>query len=215
MKTYLKRENFGLVIFDLDGTLYPGEVYKKPYLDFAVSYLTENPDFHQADVTELKKEYASGSSVTAAMHGMGISKHKWNKIRDNGFDITKCLVPDAAFKKRVLKLCGRIRTAVLTNNTRKNSEKILTKLGFAVSDFSLIRTSDDLNHTKPSREAFMAVADHLNVPYDEILSIGDRFENDIAPVLHLGGSGVLVCGPGDLIKLVDGDLLTVDGKSAI
>ncbi|WP_415949964.1 HAD family hydrolase [Streptomyces sp. KLOTTS4A1] len=59
-------------------------------------------------------------------------------------------------------------------------------------DVDLIGTSDDWGASKPDREFFVRVADV--VPYDneEILYVGDRVDNDLAPAVAAGMRTALV-----------------------
>lgn len=203
MKLYIKKEHFKLVVLDLDGTFYSSQVYQKPYIEFAVNFITKNSEMSPAEIEHLIKNSGTDISVTDKIHSIGICKSKWNEARDKGFDITDHLELDEALTKSILKVCKHFKTEILTNNTRKSSKRIFKKLGFSFRDFSYVQTSDDSNFTKPSSDVFRKTAEKLNVNYDEILSIGDRYEIDIAPVLELGGSGVLVDGPGELIKYIN------------
>jgi len=57
--------------------------------------------------------------------------------------------------------------------------------------------SDEVGHSKPHRDVFLAAADALGVRPDEVVHIGDREHNDVAGIHAVGGRAVLVTAVKD------------------
>jgi len=212
LKLYINESIFTLIIFDLDGTFYERRIYLKLYYDFAARFITSNTSMFTDEAYDYLKskgfDKSLGSvSVTDLIKDLGISLSYWNKVRDNEFDISSLLKPSKELIASVNLICKNYKTAILTNNTKFSAIRILKKIGFPPDTFTYLHTSDDSNITKPMSEVFEIVADRLAVPYNEILSIGDRFEIDIEPVLKIGGSGVLVNGPQEVADFLQSELI--------
>jgi putative hydrolase of the HAD superfamily len=75
--------------------------------------------------------------------------------------------------------------AVVSNGQRVFSEPELKYLDLH-RHFKAVIFSSDFGHKKPDPRLFMAAADQLRLQPEEILSIGDSFENDINPAMELG-----------------------------
>ena len=60
---------------------------------------------------------------------------------------------------------------------------------------------DTCNLSKPAKEPFERAAGEAGVSPKNIISVGDRYDLDIAPALELGMGGVLVRGVEDVYKL--------------
>ncbi|WP_298343168.1 HAD family hydrolase [Ferrimicrobium sp.] len=107
------------------------------------------------------------------------------------------LYPDARPTLEALQDAG-FKIGIAGNQTIR-SEAILRQLNFAAD---WIATSDGLGVAKPSSEFFRAIIDLAGVAASEILYVGDRLDNDIAPAQRIGMATVLIRrGPwGYIIK---------------
>ena len=97
------------------------------------------------------------------------------------------LYPDARPALESLQ-CAGFRIGIAGNQTSR-SEAILRRLNFAAD---WIATSDGLGVSKPSAEFFRAIIDLAGVNASEILYVGDRLDNDIAPAQRVGMATVLI-----------------------
>lgn len=88
-------------------------------------------------------------------------------------------------------------TVGLAGNQTTRAETILLGLNLPVD---WIRTSDGWGVEKPSAEFFTRVVDEAGVPAENVLYVGDRIDNDLAPAQEAGMQTVLVRrGPWGLI----------------
>lgn len=83
----------------------------------------------------------------------------------------------------------KVNLVLLTNSPEPDSEAILTKLGLQDVFHKKI-----FNGQKPrlTKERFKEIKYSFNVDYNEILSIGDNWINEIRPVLPLGCSSIFI-----------------------
>jgi phosphoglycolate phosphatase/putative hydrolase of the HAD superfamily len=92
--------------------------------------------------------------------------------------------------------------AVLTNNPVSIARRTLRCLG--VEDcFSALTGLDTCMLSKPHPVLFRRAAESLGLPPERCVSIGDRYEIDIALPLEMGMGGILVEGVEDLYALPD------------
>jgi FMN phosphatase YigB (HAD superfamily) len=81
--------------------------------------------------------------------------------------------------------------------------KILSHLEYDLDVFRAIITSGDVDGAKPGTEAFFRLRAMLGESFESMLSVGDRKEVDIDPMLALGGSGILIDGPREIVTLAN------------
>ncbi|HEU5421246.1 MAG TPA: HAD family hydrolase [Streptosporangiaceae bacterium] len=195
-----------LVIFDLDGTLYPRERYVDLVLDVISRGLVElsraTADAARSRVALLRsmmEEDWDGTSTTAFMVAEGVDATEWRDFRTEHLDIASGLTPDDLVVGQIVHLRRHAPVALLTNNTRALTDQILQKIGFPGDAFDAIISAEDVGASpKPSPAAFQAVIGRLGVPARDTWSIGDRYDIDVAPLAALGGAGVTVSGPAEI-----------------
>lgn len=206
MRVYDNGSRPELVVFDLDGTLYPRERYVDLVLDVIGRGLVElngaTPDTARSRVASLRammEENWDGTSTTAFMIAEGVDAATWRDFRTQHLDIASGLAPDDRVVSPVEHLRRHVPAALLTNNTRALADQILQKIGFSDDAFDAVISAEDVGaHPKPSSAAFQTVVDRLRVPARNIWGIGDRYDIDIAPLAAIGGAGVSVSGPAEI-----------------
>jgi FMN phosphatase YigB (HAD superfamily) len=206
MRVYDNGSRPELVVFDLDGTLYPRERYVDLVLDVIGRGLVElngaTPETARSRVASLRammEENWDGTSTTAFMIAEGVDAATWRDFRTQHLDIASGLAPDDRVVSQVERLRRHVPAALLTNNTRALADQILQKIGFPDDAFDAVISAEDVGpHPKPSSAAFQTVVDRLSVPARNIWGIGDRYDIDIAPLAAIGGAGVTVSGPAEI-----------------
>ena len=83
---------------------------------------------------------------------------------------------------------GIISDAIYTPG--KNIRRILENCGL-LEFFEFFAFSDEVGHSKPSREIFQYLAKQVQVSPHEIVHIGDRLVNDIEGAKNFGATGIL------------------------
>ncbi|MFJ8962105.1 HAD family hydrolase [Lentzea sp. NPDC102401] len=200
-----------LVVFDLDGTLYPKEAYAEQVLAVIGRMFVElqgaSEAHAEAKVAELREAMRtnwSGTSTTSFVRANGFDVAQWLEYRETHLSIADGLRRDDGVVRELGRLRKVVPIVLLTNNTRGSMEAILGKVGIGTEGFTEVFSSEDSRDTpKPDPRAFQVVLDRLGVPAEGTWSVGDRVDIDIAPLQRLGGSGIAVDGPADLGAAVD------------
>ena len=205
-----------LIIFDLDGTLYPFKdasdstiLTSKFYEDLKVrvfDFLAERLEMPKEKVSleyeRIKKAYNDQTSI-------GLEK-EYGIDRFEYFENTWNTDPKNYVKQNKLlpKIFKRLdgRTAILTSAPRIWTEKVLKYLG--VYNFvknSVFTGEPDIR--KPNPKAFQIVLEHFKVQASQACSIGDQEATDILPAKKLGMKTVIV---GSKSKHADFQIKTIN-----
>lgn len=206
MRLYDNGSQPELIIFDLDGTLYPRERYVDLVLDVIARGLVElggrTPPAAAQRVAVLRSMMAAnwdGTSTTAFVLAEGVDAGRWREFRTRHLDIAQGLSPDERVVASVAGLRRRLPVALLTNNTRPLADRILRKIGFPDGAFTAVISAEDLGSApKPAPAAFGVALERLGARAAGTWSVGDRYDIDVAPLLELGGAGATVSGPDEL-----------------
>ena len=200
-----------LVVFDLDGTLYPRELYTGLVLDVIGSMFVElrgeTPDFAARKVAELREAMRtdwSRTSTTSFVLANGFDAGEWRAYREARLSIVDGVRPDELVVRELERLRDVVPIALLTNNTTRAAEAILDRIGVGVDRFTGVVSADDVGgRPKPDPGAFRVLLERFGVDAREVWGVGDRYDIDIRPLRELGGAGITVEGPADLPEAVD------------
>ncbi|SDJ21044.1 haloacid dehalogenase-like hydrolase [Lentzea albidocapillata subsp. violacea] len=200
-----------LVVFDLDGTLYPKEAYAEQVLSVIGRMFVElrgasvaHANAKVAELREAMRTNWAGTSTTSFVRANGFDVAQWLEYRETHLSIADGLARDEGVVRELGRLREVVPIVLLTNNTRGSMTAILDKVGLGVADFTEVFTSEDSRDTpKPDPGAFRVVLQRCGVPAAGTWSVGDRVDIDIEPLRRLGGSGIAVDGPADLGAAVD------------
>ena len=206
------KDSIRLIILDLDGTFYDlkdilPSVYETQ-IDFLCLKTGKSRDEAVAFLSEhhVYKERAKDSkSATELFLTMGINLSEWTLYRESNFDVSKIDVKKAVEVTAIEKLSSICKIVLLSSNARHIINKVLTRLDIPESLFTGIYCSDNFPFGRifNKKSAIQGVAKQYDIPLNYILSIGDRYETDIRPVLDLGGQGVLLHNPKTLSVLYE------------
>ena len=190
----------GLLIFDLDGTLYDCPEYDKAYWQYFFDLL-ESKGISNQQLSEKRTELGNWD-LTAEFFNVSFKEIQENAIEHidiNKFEFHK--------KPKLIKILKDLksqgyRLAVLTNNNRLQTNQVLDKLGLKEGIFEKVFTSNELTFFKPNPMAFSEVLTKMNIDDpSKVVSIGNNLNSDIKPPkIALGIPGVLVKGPDDIIN---------------
>ncbi len=196
------------LIFDLDNTLYTNPAYAA----YQEAALVERLGL------ELGLGTTGAAARIAALRGereaAGLGKTSLGKLFETlGIPIgtsvrwrEECIEPalwlreDARLDRALGLLAHDFTLALVTNNPRLLGEKSLTALGVG-SRFSVLVGLDDTLTGKPSPQPFEESARRLGLDCRSCVSIGDRFDVDLAPAVALGMGAILVDGVEDVYEL--------------
>jgi len=210
MKIYKLPERLSCIVFDIDSTLYTNAEYAHEQVDVQIRHFAglRGMSFDEArkTVESWRGKYAEENgkklSLGNTLIHFGIPITESIKWRETLLEPARYLSADIRLQG-VLGILARHATLVaVTNNPVLPARKTLEALGVSVFFPDLIGL-DTTGVSKPHAKPFLAAADAALSPIAECLSVGDRFDIDIALPLELGMGGILVDGVEDVYGLPD------------
>jgi len=213
---YRVPERVGAFLFDIDGTLYTNAAFARFQTDILIAELArvrgEPYAAAAADVARVKADYAAanGGAATSlgnAMAALGISLAESVAWRKRLIDPFRFLGPDPDLRSALSALAagpadGAAPALLLavTNNPRSVGEASLDALG--VRDLFLrVVGLDDTTRSKPAPEPYLLAASIAGLEPAACVSVGDRYDVDLAEPLRLGMGAILVGGAEDVYAL--------------
>lgn len=215
MKFFNIPQNPKVLIFDIDSTLYTCPEYAHEQIDSQVRHWAAlnkmSAETARKMVAEYRRKWAidhNGQKISLGnlFTAFGVPIETSIEWRKKLFDPKKYLKRDENLILALEKLSKKFFMICVTNNPVEPSRKTLEAIG--ISDFfPEIVGLDTLKISKPSKKildfAVEKAANALNqeIKYEDCVSIGDRFDIDIALALELGMGGVLVSGAEEVCEL--------------
>ena len=212
MKIFSLPENGILALFfDMDCTLYTHDEYARTQIDLPIERLAR---LHGKTFEEMNDEIAAFQKNWAESRGgkkislgntlmhFGVSIEEIIRWREELYLPEKYLVRDEALRLALVQLERRFSLAVVTNNPVSVAVRTLSVLG--VHDIlQKIVGLDTLRLSKPHEKILKEAAKLCGAPFERCVSVGDRYDIDIALPLEIGMGGILVDGVEDVYKLPD------------
>ncbi len=214
MTAYRVPATIGAFLFDIDGTLYSDAEYVRFQQDVLVRELAQirgQPfEAMAAAVERVRREHVGANagaktSLGNAMATLGVDIATSSEWRARLITPSAYLHADPELRQALAALAAGLKgqPAVLvavTNNPRSTGEATLEALG--VSDLFLrVVGLDDTMKSKPAAEPYLLAARLAGVAPESCLSIGDRYDVDLAIPLELGMGAILVSGVADVYTL--------------
>jgi len=209
MKVFRIPEQCQAIIFDMDSTLYTNEDYARSQIDLPIERLAglKGKRFAEmsGEIAAYREKWSSengGRNIslanTFAAFGVGIRESvRW---RNELLNPEQYLGEDSRLRSVLENLEERFILALVTNNPVAIATRTLDVLG--VEDlFHAIIGLDTCGVSKPHEEPFMRAAILCGSVPETCLSVGDRYDIDIALPLELGMGGILVDGVEDVYEL--------------
>jgi FMN phosphatase YigB (HAD superfamily) len=197
------------LVFDIDLTLYESREYYNSQLDLLIEELAresgEPLERAHREIDEFKKEYADKNGGRKPALGQvflhfGVTIEKNCEWRTRLFKPEEYLSYDARLAETISSLSTRFRICAVTNNTTAIARRTLDVLG--VNGFFPVVVGLDRSKTvKPSIVPFRIASSDMGLPFDALVSIGDRMEVDIELPVEHGMGGILVESMDDVYSL--------------
>jgi phosphoglycolate phosphatase/putative hydrolase of the HAD superfamily len=209
MQLYKLHSPIRALIFDMDGTLYTHKTYLQSQIDGIINRLAQvrGETFEETKAAvescREKKALEQGGrkiSLGNALEFFGISVAESVRWREELIEPALYLREDGELKKTLGLLAEKRPLALVTNNPVLVARKTLACLGVA-GFFPVVIGLDTCWVSKPHAEPFRKAAELLGVPPESCVSIGDRYDIDLALSLELGMGGILVDGVEDVYAL--------------
>ena len=211
MKIYKIPAKIKTLIFDIDSTLYTNEEYAFEQVDVQLRHFANLKGISEAAardmISSFRRKWSTeheGKKISLgnALTHFGISIEESVKMRRELILPEKFLKKDKALYDTLNILKTKYALVCVTNNPVLPAQKTLSALGID-SLISSIIGLDTCNKSKPAPEPFLLAAKMTSARTEECLSIGDRYDMDIALPLELGMGGILVGGVKDVYRLPD------------
>jgi len=199
------------LLFDMDSTLYTHDEYAKTQIDLPIKRLAEKSGktFEQMneEVTQYRKNWAethNGQAVSLSntFLAFGVSIEENISWRDELLRPEDYLKPDNQLRCVLQVLASRFSLAVVTNNTVSITVRTLSVLGIDDIIKNIVGL-DTVKASKPDKIHFLKAAELCGTSAEQCISIGDRYDIDIALPLEMGMGGILVDNVEDIYKLPD------------
>jgi FMN phosphatase YigB (HAD superfamily) len=196
------------LIFDLDNTLYTNRAYaefqEKVLIDRLGQKLGIGPEGAAERIRSLRaeREIAGMGKTSLGMlfQALGIDLSTSVRWREECIEPGDWLKRDIQLDAALGILSKKYALGLTTNNPSLVGAKSLDALGVR-SRFSVLVGLDDTLRSKPAAEPFKETARRLGIEAARCISIGDRFDVDLAPAIELGMGAVLVDGVEDVYAL--------------
>lgn len=208
MHVYRLPEHPEALLFDIDGTLYRNDAYARDQLDAIVGRFAVEQGIPIADAWDRVNDHRRSTrrltgktpSLGNTFLEFGVPIAKSAEWRREVVDPEHYLKPDRRLAEALTALSGGFRLAALTNNPTDIGLRTLDCLGVR-SFFPLVIGLDRTLASKPDPRALEIALESLGLAADRVVSIGDRFEVDLEPVLERGGGAILVTSMEDVYRL--------------
>lgn len=198
------------LLFDIDLTLYTNDEWAREQIDIQIRHFANLRNMTAAEARTLidrerlraEKETGKKTSLGNALTAFGIPISESIRWREELLEPEKFLAPDPVLRDTLKKLSAKFALAAVTNNPSRPAGSTLEALG--VRDlFPVLVGLDTTGVSKPHKKPYTTAADALGVPCNTCISIGDRYDIDIAVPLELGMGGILVTGVEEVYTLPD------------
>ncbi|MBM7023427.1 HAD family hydrolase [Treponema sp. Marseille-Q4523] len=209
MKICRLPEKIKTIVFDIDSTLYTNETYVSHQSEVQLRRFAKVRGISEREALTIFDDYRSEWSKT---HG-GQKISESNTFAALGIPIETTvawrneLIEPADFLSRDEKLFAVLQTlkkscalVCVTNNPIGVGCKTLCALGVEGCIETVIGL-DTFGKSKPAKEPFEEAARRTGAKIEECLSVGDRYDIDIALPLEMGMGGILVDGVSDMYEL--------------
>mgnify|MGYP006300737521 CR=1 FL=1 len=220
----MHKKKYDLIIFDLDGTLYPkSEKITQAFLKGAAKVVSKEEDISIEEATEMieqKREKLTQQTDGKVTYTLTLLTN-WNvAISDYELEVSKSvdginkIVDKDQYAINALeKVVAHYPIFLFTTNNQILAEKILKAAGldiffpkdrrFTVSSIKElgIEQSEITTYLKPETGGFEYIINKEKVNYEQVLMVGDSASSDIKPAEKLEMKGYHVTNRPDLYNL--------------
>ena len=209
MEIFNLPKNAKCLIFDIDSTLYTCPEYAHEQIDCQIRHFADlrGMTHEQARkmISDARKDYAASHDGKRISLG-NLFTHFGITIEESIAWRTALVHPEEYLERdeRLISVLAdlqrRFSLICVTNNPVAPAVKTLEVLGI---DHLIEKTIglDTCKKSKPDREMLDLAAKTAGVAYNECISIGDRYDIDLALPLEMGMGGILVSGVEEIYEL--------------
>lgn len=204
----IREQDIKAIVFDLDGTLYVSEPFEHAVWESVSRYAGEllgcaaGPGGEHLRVLRerLTAERGTVQTLAVAIQVMGGTVQEMHRRFALELEPAQMIEPDNRVPVLVNNLAGVSRVWLLTNNNRALTGKILSVLGLTDS-FEKVITIDDTWRPKPDESVLDELLAGLDLPAENVLFVGDRYDIDLRLPEQRGCPVLLTKTVNDLMVL--------------
>jgi len=209
MKIFRLPDQCAAILFDMDSTLYTNPDYARSQIDLPIERLARqrgvsfgkmNEEINRFRTDWAQKHEGQQISLGNIFIAFGVGIRENARWREELYHPEHYLVEDHRLRSTLEWLETRFVLAVVTNNPVSVAARTLTVLGVEEL-IHVIVGLDTCGVSKPHEEPFMRAAILCGAAPESCVSVGDRYDIDIALPLELGMGGILVDGVEDVYQL--------------
>jgi FMN phosphatase YigB (HAD superfamily) len=209
MKIYNWLNDVRVLAFDIDMTLYTNQAYLDAQISLLLQRLADHQGISYSEVSKLvarvKADFAMENdgrnlSLGNVFAGLGVDTATSARWREELFHPEDFLITDEKLKSTLKILIQKFKLAAVTNNSTEIGKRTLATLGVE-RFFDPVIGLDISGKSKPTMIPFEMVAKHHNVAFQQMVSIGDRFDVDLELPLKNGMGAILVSGVEEVYKI--------------
>lgn len=198
------------IIFDMDDTLYSSRELKNRYRVVAYGFIArckkisrqQAIELHQDELSVFREKYNYTPQNWKIVERLGLSWDEWALECINHLDPRQYLKRDPQLAVALTQLLKKYRLAVLTNNNRIQTQRILEILGIN-NLFDTVLTVSETGRKKPDQQPFIDVVDQLGCGPEQCIMVGDDADVDLQPAQSMNMQTILVQNVSDVYKLPD------------
>ena len=217
MQTFNLPQNPRILIFDIDSTLYTCPEYAHEQIDSQIRHWAKLNGYSAEGarnmIADFRRKWAAehdGQKISLGnlFKFFGVSIETSIEWRKKLFDPALYLHRDEKLIAALAELAKKFYMICVTNNPVEPARKTLEVIGIS-GFFPEIVGLDTCMASKPSKKildkALELSSSHLGeaLSYSDCISIGDRYDIDLALAIELGMGGILVSGAEEVCNLCD------------
>ena len=212
MKIFRVPGDLRAIIFDIDSTLYTHAEYAHEQVDVQIRHFARLRGMEEGEARraiesyreKVKEDTGATVSLGNALVSFGVPIEESVRWRENLIEPARYLSRDERLVRAIEGLSSLYELVAVTNNPVLPARKTLDVLG-VTAFFPTLIGLDTCGVSKPHELPFLTASRAAGVPVESCLSVGDRYDIDIALPLSMGMGGILVDGVEDVYLL--GDIL--------
>ncbi len=211
MKIFKIPQNLKAIIFDIDGTLYTCPEYVFEQVDVQIRHWSKingwSNDEGRKKMSAFQENWSKehgGKKISLgnAFTHFGISIEQSIEWRNSLLHPENFLKKNEELSAALEYLKSKYKLIALTNNPVAAAKKNLAAIGIENQITDIIGL-DTCYKSKPAKEMLEKACKIGNCTCNQMLSVGDRYDIDLALPLEMGMGAVLTNGAEDVIKLTE------------
>ena len=209
MKIFRLPSKISALIFDMDLTLYTNHAYGRYQIDSLVERLGAHRGLSfeamNREIESTRKDLTLSNggkniSLSNILGAYGIDMKENIRWREEMFEPKKFINKDKRLEETLKRLSASYTLGVVTNNPVLVARKTLEALGVAEC-LPILVGLDTCMCAKPDKKPFFKFSELSACPPETCVSIGDRYDIDLALPLEMGMGAILVDGVEDVYGL--------------